>query len=493
MTKQNIPLWTGVFPLWIKYCGVCDEYVSLKSKWQYISSISGLNPFPSDFNQNFKRIDQFIDDTDRLFMGPADSPQLERIRKYQCKNFDPNFPPEMISELQNRLFSLSHYLGILKFVFFQRTVSFDIQEVASGLPTSPEITSGNEAIYLAADNVAKRYMDSINRDSGLIWDQAISFVYPVQQDNFFGGYSRPDRYLKSVHILLSEENKHFLGSLLILAHEASHASHYIISSNDCLLPRWVVETWNSLYDYQKHTFNDKIEQLQKDCSDNDCYCLKHMRWLYSNSANEGFSSEEFRQHIADLIALLIAGPMSSCVLSDTLLKAVDSQRNFPLRIAFLLGYCLEKKISYTNILEREIFSLQELWEKNLNNYNPYCPKIKDPSFCFQILVDIGIQSGVFFAKNEVELFKKGNIESLDIPNIKHGDSIISSIIRDPFKIEKQDEDRICSALLSLEPCPNEDPRSILHCAYTLYRKGTAVSYATVLFSLAYNTYKSEKK
>ena len=58
-----------------------------------------------------------------------------------------------MNELQARLFSLAHYLGILKFVFFQRTASFDMQEVSTGLPISPEVTVGNEAIYTAASNL----------------------------------------------------------------------------------------------------------------------------------------------------------------------------------------------------------------------------------------------------------------------------------------------------------------------------------------------------
>ena len=46
----------------------------------------------------------------------------------------------------------------------------------SGAPLSPEKTIGNEAIYVAADNAAKRYKKCLYVPNEFAWDGYVSFL-----------------------------------------------------------------------------------------------------------------------------------------------------------------------------------------------------------------------------------------------------------------------------------------------------------------------------
>ena len=77
MNEQPSAIWFSAYPLWLRYSELRDEYFSLKSKWNYIQAIAGLSALP-DFKENFKRIDRFIDETDKQFRISESSPVFDR-------------------------------------------------------------------------------------------------------------------------------------------------------------------------------------------------------------------------------------------------------------------------------------------------------------------------------------------------------------------------------------------------------------------------------
>ena len=115
----------------------------------------------------------------------------------------------LILEIGSRLFEICHYHGILKTTFYMRTVSSEIPHVVSGIPLSPEKTMGNEAVYVAADIVARRYRECLYVPEEFSWDPYVSFLYPATCTGFYGAFCSPERHLRLYHISISEEGKNF--------------------------------------------------------------------------------------------------------------------------------------------------------------------------------------------------------------------------------------------------------------------------------------------
>ena len=471
--------WASIYPLWISFCGVCDEYISLKSKWSFISSLKGMRALPN-LKETFDRLDRLIETMNHEF-----SPMFDRLRMDDRNVFDANLVEARLNNLQDQFYSLTHYLGILKFVFFQRTVSYEIPDVISGFPLSPERTTGNETIYLASDNTAKRYLSCIYKDSELKWDGAISFAYPVQQDDFFGGISWPDKYLKHFHIVLSEENKHFLGALQILAHEVSHVAHCKIKDNR-FFPNWLESMWRKVSRGQLDAYGQAVLDLEAGCS--GCLFCKNLCTYLGNEKN---NFEEFQQNVADLIALLIAGPTSCFVLIDMFLNSFRL-RYVPLRPAFLYGYCLQSHLDENRIIMRtEISKMTEGFLNYLPLCIPSCPNLNSDTIpCFQLMLDIGVLGGQLFAFSERKILEEMKTE-LPTESVSYPpdvNSLTSALVKDRFEINSDIESRISEALRNRQTCVTEDPRHILHTYYLRFRNGSTPDYASTLYSLAHNTF-----
>lgn len=483
MSNQSPRNWASVYPLWINYCGVCDEYFSVKSKWYFIASIKGLRALP-DFTDTFNRLENLIEKMRQGFL-----PMFDRLKLDNRNSFDEDLVEAGLNSLQKQFYSLTHYIGILKFVFFQRTVSYEIPEVVSGFPLSPERTIGNEAIYLAADKIAMRYLDCIQKDPQLKWDGAVSFVYPVQQEDFYGGISWPDNYLKHFHIIISEENKHFLGSLQILAHEISHVAHMKIKENG-FFPNWLEYMWRRVLAEQLDKFSERASRLEEACS--ACpYCKNLCDYLGDGSVN----FYEFKQNIADLLALLIGGPTTCYILVDMFLNS-SSLRYDPLRPAFLYGYCLKGKLEeYRSLLKTEIANMAAGMSNYLPLSVPYCQNLDSDQFpCFDLMKDLGILGGQVFAFYENRVLEELKTE-LPVENITYPsgvNSLTSALVKHRFEITTEVESRINERLKARTICTKEDPRHILHCYYLLFRKGSPPDYVTTLYSLANNTFENAR-
>ncbi|MDH5266279.1 MAG: hypothetical protein OEW62_01220 [Candidatus Bathyarchaeota archaeon] len=484
MSDEFERIWSSLYPVWIKYCGVCDEYKNLKDKWNYFC-VEEFSSLPSIY-PTFQRVDTLIEETNHIF-----SPFFGRERIDSMNGFDRELASRRISEFQNRFMELSNYLGILKFIFFQRTVSSEIPHMVSGEPISPERTIGNEMLYIAADNIARQYRNCVRLDQNLNWDGIISFIYPIQSDYFFGGFCHPSNYLKHFHVSISEEGKHFLGTYLLLAHEISHAIHYkwdgALRSFRC--PSWFATIWREILGRQLTLFPPLLEQLKESCS--ECHYYDYLfTYMYDLREN----SEMFRQFVADLLACLIGGPTTCYSLIDMFLNANPELRHIPLRPAFICGYFQQKhELAASAVLENEISDMQNKWTPHIQRIQSLVRSScildgADPSrMCFPIFMEMGRHAGHVFADCDeqlVDLYRmlEFPIEPPSVP--EEFDSISSMLVRDRFDISAQEEAEIECKLKNRTICSDYDPRKILHCYYISHRKGQTPDYAATLASLA---------
>ena len=245
-------LWRTARTLWIKYCGISDEYKMLRDRWLYLHGENKLMVLPylkrnneDEEKKTFDLLDDHANELEREFGGIGfKRREMENFRSFRNKVKGRNVDDLIVGLglIEEHFFDLSNFVGLLKSAFFQRTVSAEIQHVISGLPHSPERTIGNELFYLAADNVAHRYCECLNISYGK-WDGFITFIPPIEERHFYGGFYNPSPYLKLFHVSMSEEAKYFVGTYLTLAHEFSHAIMSVISETGSTkkldFPKWL--------------------------------------------------------------------------------------------------------------------------------------------------------------------------------------------------------------------------------------------------------------
>ena len=224
-------LWTSARSLWVKFCGIADEYKMLRDRWLYLYSKNKLPvlPYlraknPDEEEQTFDLLDNHVKELETKFgeLG-FERNKMESYNDFrqETSRTDRVDIVDKLKLIEDYVYDLANFVGLLKFAFFQRTVSSEIPHVASGMPHSPERTIGNELFYLAADNVARRYYECLNIPYGK-WDGFITFTPPIEE-YFYGAFYRPSPCLELFHISMSEEAKYFVGSYLALAHEFGHA------------------------------------------------------------------------------------------------------------------------------------------------------------------------------------------------------------------------------------------------------------------------------
>jgi hypothetical protein len=225
-------LWRTARTLWIKYCGIADEYKMMRDRWLYLhreDKVMGLPHLRRDTNdeeeKTFDILDSHTNQLERGFKSIGfKRTTMENFSRFEdsIKGMEREKLFDKIDRLELCFFDLSNFVCYLKSAFFQRTVSAEIQHVISGLSHSPERTIGNELFFLAADNVAHSYCKCLNIPYES-WDGFITFIPPIEAENFFGGFYRMVPYLGLFHVSMSEEAKYFVGSYLTLAHEFGHS------------------------------------------------------------------------------------------------------------------------------------------------------------------------------------------------------------------------------------------------------------------------------
>ncbi len=314
-SEENV--WEALRALWIKYCGVADEYKMLRDRWLYLHREESLNLLPNLRNSNdltfdllnkhVKRLDSIFEKKFFLQRTSIESfdKSKRKIKKASLQDY---------SELKYYFFDLSAYVGLLKLAFFQRTVSSEISHVASGVPHSPERTIGNELFYLAADKVAERFYKCLNLPEKYgKWDGFITFAPPITEKGFSGGFFRPSKSLKLFHISLSEEQKYFVGEYLILAHEFGHAAIFNLKERDGL-------TFDVLRSY---SMNRSIENLKDNLSAECDKCPNNPRRMCKKMDKVIIERDPFEEYFADIIALKISGPHIINAILNEIIEVID--------------------------------------------------------------------------------------------------------------------------------------------------------------------------
>lgn len=349
--KREESLWEAARALWIKYCGVSDEYKMLRDRWLYLHDEMSILPHLRGKSPpekiTFKVLDEHVKTLDDKFgsMNFSKSKMEERnkFKSINLKKYD---------EVVRHFLELSTYVGLLKLAFFQRTASAEISHVASGIPHSPERTIGNEQFYLAADKIIDRYIKCIHaQNNTLKWDGFITFAPPPPEfrRGFHGALSIPYPIFNLFHVSMSEEQKYFVGTYLILAHELAHS---IIIKPDLTSSTGL--TYTSWYfNLREGALKGTKNYLKNFIKGKDCKGCVFCPATFAIKEIEPM----FDQYLCDLIAFKIAGPNTLHALLDiTISSNTYSILDMILRIVSILAY-LRSEGNIHNIADKDIKSV----------------------------------------------------------------------------------------------------------------------------------------
>jgi|Deesub1362A_J573_1020465.scaffolds.fasta_scaffold01962_9 hypothetical protein len=515
-------LWEAARALWMKYCGVADEYKMLRDRWLYASedSLFGALPYLRSKNKEnpstFDLLDEHIETIDKMFSTTFgfERDNMESFNKEKFKKI--KFSD--IKIIEDYFYDLSNYVGLLKLGFFQRTVSFEIPHVASGVPHSPERTIGNELFYLAADTVARRYEECLNIPYGK-WDGFVTFAPPITEEYFYGAFYRPSPYLELFHISMSEEQKYFVGSYMAIAHEFGHSLMSMlveIEKNIKFIdaPYWAKILYGNIYNYTKNYFSDfKKDDICRNCK------------FYHILSNTNTSMEIFFEILCDIVAYMLNGKnYISCLIDQVhgyLGSDVYNGLTNLFRILVINNYCyISKNTDKIKDIAKRIENIAEevletykigdnlclngrlcmidvstSWAKLINDFdrNQYALLLID---VFSDIFISNINKKINDILDEILSKVKEDIDYNIIHDIYNSKSIFSFFVVDKFKITKKHEDKIMNALVGGEPCTEEDPRHILHCYYEAYKRSKGEerpNYPATIYSLAFNKFGNNKE
>ena len=495
---EKMSIWQAARSMWMKYCGICDEYKMLRDRWLYLYDEDSLPVLPllkapsgSDTKYTFDILDEHIEKLEGIFEKCFGFRRKE-LEDYtnSLEKFE-NIDLNEYSAIKSRLFDLSQYIGILKFAFFQRTISSETSHVISGAPHSPERTMGNELFYLAADKVTERYFKCLNIPY-YSWDGFVSFIPPVGSGGFYGAFGLPLKSFRIFHISMSEEQKYFVGSYMAIAHELGHIlmdgydatypEKHIIDKLRFLCIAHVTKTWKKRFDgCEKCIYNPN----------------KMISFIPRNR-------DPFKEYFADIIALNIGGVHTANVLLNEVYYSVDDvypiindkkimiKCLFPpypelfLRFGGVTSYLKrtgvkegeDLKFRFDDLVkrsERVVKGEHKKWIRELGNegYEVELHGLSERNECIKCLESLG-EGWTDFVMSQ---------------------GILEPLIREDFEIDDHEKDRIVNSLLTGTPCPDADPRHILHCYYEAYKESEGErrpSYAATIHSLAFNKYSSEE-
>ncbi len=496
---ENVKIiWEVARTLWIKYCGVADEYKMLRDRWLYIHDPTSLSTLPYYLKTTtFTSLDAHVQKLDRTFK------QKFGFERDKLENYTESFQYlrevslEEYSKIRDNFFILCSYVGLLKLAFFQRTVSSELAHVASGVPHSPERTVGNELFYLAADKVSKRYQDCIYTRYAN-WDGFTTFAPIITDEFFYGGFMRPSSSLKLFHVSLSEEQKYFVGSYLGLAHEFGHAAW---DSNDN--PE---EPKKSYLNYIRSVaIKNSIGSWQK--SFEEC-----KECMYNPNKLIWYSLERhpFNEFFSDIFGIKIGGInvihsiLDECfflldspeVVTDEDKRQITIRVNYPpspeiiLRINGVCCYLKNFNRSETYGISKR---LEDLFERSKEHLKTYYAELKEVISGSDIEI-LGGFSGIIKRDKCVRCLK--GISEAWSDSLFHFDPEWSKhYIKDEFETDEKEKEEIVNSLCEGIPQINKDPRHILNAYYEAYRESTGEerpSYAATIHSLAFNEYKSKK-
>lgn len=485
-------LWEALRALWIKYCGVADEYQMLRDRWLYLYKENSLNTLPylrSRGNGTFDLLDKHIDYLDTHLQKKFNL-NREVMESFEvCKEKIRKANLEEYKTLLDGFFDLSVYIGLLKLAFFQRTVSSEISHVASGVPHSPERTIGNETFYLAADTVAKRLYNCLNLNERRIrWDGFITFAAPITMEHFHGGFFKPTGSLKLFHISMSEEQKYFVGSYSVLGHEFGHAAIYNLQNQEGRERSKFDEYRESSINTAKKSWRERTDRC-----DNCPYKPENMFFYLGKR-------DPFNEYFADLIAIKLNGRTFVSALLNQLTYIMDGGVTFKDPPSFIVRRPLGEPIlrfggtiHYLRLMGEPINDLESRfndlmkWSKEVILAHIKKEKSKQPETvvgylperdkCFSCLIDMGRSWTDFMFSAD--------------------DYWTANTIKQAFDEERPDYEVIKQKLIDGKPCADEDPRHILHAYYEAYKKSNQGDdrphYPATIHSLAFNKYGKKKE
>jgi len=494
-TNEKMSLWEATRTLWTKYCGIANEYKMLRDRWLYLHDRESLPALPYLKGTTFAALDELVISLSRRFneLGFRDD-KIEDFRIFDSRLFrnaeDLAHWSAVFNEIKERFLDLATYEGLLKLAFFQRTVSSEISHVASGVPHSPERTIGNELFYVAADRVAQRYGECLNLGRSS-WDGVITFASPKEGPGFYGAFFRSSKYLRCFHVSMSEEQKYFVGSYLVLAHEFGHAAiHANLSSSwaiaNNVIGKSIIPHLTLLSEFRKD-----LEFPQEQFFKSIQVCEKCPNYLTPSTFGEKLPAHlgYFNEFLADLVSLQIGGLNTAEVFFDEIfrLSKVENERikspnlEAILRLSGILSYLnqIASKRWDKQRLEIRLKSLVKLDQEALNFLLGDTFDKKMCRMCANCVLKMGELWGSELARlNQV------------VQDVS-GRSIFRLFVKENmfFRIDKRTEKRIVDSLLSGTPCPQEDPRYILHAYHEAYKQSGGKkrpNYAATIHSLAFN-------
>ena len=506
-------LWKTARTLWIKYCGVSDEYKMLRERWLYLHGENKLMVLPylrrKNEDEEQKTFD-FLTDHSKKLEGMFGEIGFKRSKMENFSDFKDKVEDLNMDELINRLtlieeyfYDLSNFVGLLKSAFFQRTVSAEIQHVVSGIPHSPECTIGNELFYLAADNVAWRYCECLNIPYGK-WDGFITFIPPIEEGLFYGAFYNPSPYLKLFHVSMSEEAKYFVGSYLALAHEFGHS---IMSVKPDLIKKDVYPKWFKTITKEICNRTHRIlETNKRDCC-KYCHIYKNLYanpedyeeyYLLLNRNYRVFCSEL----LADIIAYWIAGKNYVHGFIDAFFQRVSTPNiELLLRVVSTFAYLKivnedikDLKININKLVEAYEYYNSEVLnetygdEEGIREEDYKCPVFQE---CVSKICGDWARTINKFDKYDTDYLSEEPENDTITQHLEANKSFFKTIIKDEFRIEAGEATQIISALEEGRPIPEKDPRHIMHCYYEAYKQSDGENrpnYAAAIYSLAFNTY-----
>lgn len=490
--------------MWIKYCGVADEFDMLHDKWEFLSSQDALKAV-RPISGTFQRLFSLSEECRRLFKDLG----FEREKEESMTAFADTvvgrpfrFVFTRYLQTKSRIEELSKYLEILRLVFDQRTVSDDVSQTIAGFPHSPERNVGNELVCLAADKVAESYHRCLDY-RGLQWDKVISFIYPLEGREapyLHGGFTWAAPLSGLFHISLSGESKYFVGSFFTFAHEMGHASMLTVRTD--------VESMTSYRDMRSwvkilHGYFLSYLQSQRDVLESNlaspARCggnciLNYLESLCGDSELDVLRNfSMFIECMADLIGVEIGGPHTMWELCD-----FSPSEEVLFRIAFLVGY-------YHDDSSRQLSFLSEmlnLADKLSQQFSFGCLSMEHARVCIRTYYTFAARAGAFVSAKQRTF---NSVASSDYPDLyeeyaaefaelgREGfvddGSIFSRVIRSDCRFQPSypERDKIEKCLKTGTPMYDKDPRKILDVYYAIYREqGNPPSFSTVVSSLAFN-------
>jgi hypothetical protein len=493
--ENRILLKAAARNLWGRFCGISDEYRTLRERWEYLRPrTSGALPDISD--PTFSALEKVVKDVRRLFRNAF---CLERATGEQVIEISTRTPLEELSEIRKKLFDFTTYVNLLKQSFYQRTVSLEIPHVASGVPHSPERSIGNEAVYVAADKICTYYANNLVLHTSK-WDGIVSYLIAPTEEQFYGAFMRPTETLDLFHVSMSDEMKYFLPSYLVLGHEMAHECARSIPRYEEFIPRSgdfplkdhplsrAVFTFyiGMLKYYKEHGGGNYHLPEEKDemCA----HCLFSESQMNSGASHEKLD-RMFTETLCDIIASRVGG---IC----TMLHFMDYGVNNP----FSFYRDEEDRLVYEFRGER-ITRLSGTMD-HLSENGVVSARYRD-LLSMSFLREEIEKERTFFARstNDNEVYDRA-LECIDCVervgknfstairdyNSYHrrefGSPVFSLITRGTFEISKEKEDHLMNLIEEGEPVMGSNPAEIMHVYYLLFRQGRVPSYPATLFSLA---------